>query len=45
MRASSPTISTAVALEAGYASPSQFSREYKRMFGVAPTYDVRTYQH
>ena len=36
---------TAVALEAGYASPSQFSREYKRMFGVAPTYDVRTYQH
>ena len=33
---------TAVALDAGYASPSQFSREYKRMFGVAPAYDVRT---
>ena len=32
---------TAVALDAGYASPSQFSREYKRMFGVAPAYDVR----
>ncbi len=35
---------TAVALEAGYASPSQFSREYKRMFGVAPAYDVRAGQ-
>ena len=23
-----------------YASPSQFSREYKRMFGVAPAYGV-----
>ena len=35
---------TAVALAAGYASPSQFSREYKRMFGVAPAYDARTSQ-
>ena len=36
---------TAVALEAGYASPSQFSREYKSMFGVAPSYDFRACQH
>ena len=32
---------TGVALECGYASPSQFSREYKRMFGVPPVRDAR----
>ena len=35
---------TAVALAAGYASPSQFSREYKRMFGAAPALDARACQ-
>lgn len=29
---------TATAFEMGYASASQFSREYKRAFGVAPVY-------
>lgn len=29
------------ASEVGYASPSQFSREYKRLFGNAPARDVR----
>lgn len=31
---------TAVAFEVGYASASQFSREYARMFGVAPVRDT-----
>ena len=35
---------TAVAFGVGYASPSQFSREYKRMFGVAPAHDVHAGQ-
>lgn len=32
---------TAVAFGTGYASASQFSREYKRAFGMAPVHDVR----
>ena len=31
---------TAAALEVGYESPSQFSREYARKFGVPPSRDV-----
>ena len=31
---------TGVAFETGYASPSQFSREYKKAFGVAPNRDA-----
>lgn len=31
---------TEVALEVGYESVSQFSREYRRMFGQAPQRDV-----
>ena len=30
----------AVAFNVGYESPSQFSREYRRMFGLPPTTDV-----
>ncbi|MEP9827888.1 helix-turn-helix domain-containing protein, partial [Staphylococcus aureus] len=30
-----------VAYEVGYASPSQFSREYKNMFGSAPVADLQ----
>lgn len=29
------------AFQVGYASPSQFSREYRRMFGVPPTKDIQ----
>lgn len=29
------------AYNVGYASPSQFSREYRRLFGVSPSVDVR----
>ena len=29
------------ASEVGYVSPSQFSREYKRLFGTAPALDIR----
>jgi AraC-like DNA-binding protein len=32
---------TAVGLSVGYDSPSQFSREYRRMFGVPPSRDVK----
>ena len=32
---------TTTAFTVGYASPSQFSREYKRMFGEAPVRDTR----
>lgn len=32
---------TEVAFETGYASASQFSREYKRAFGIAPIHDAR----
>lgn len=31
---------TGVAFETGYASPSQFSREYKKVFGVTPNRDA-----
>jgi len=31
-----------VALEVGYESPSQFSREYRRMFGAPPREETRT---
>lgn len=31
---------TAIAFAVGYASASQFSREYKRMFGVSPIHDA-----
>ena len=31
---------TAVALEVGYASPSQFSRDYARKFGVPPSHEL-----
>ena len=29
-----------IALQAGYESPSQFSREYKRLFGVSPSSEL-----
>lgn len=32
----------AVGFSVGYESPSQFSREYKRFFGLPPTQDVRS---
>ena len=38
--ASEATSVTRVALKAGYLSPSQFSREYKRMFSVPPVHDA-----
>ena len=31
---------TATAFDVGYESPSQFSREYARMFGVPPSQDL-----
>jgi transcriptional regulator GlxA family with amidase domain len=33
---------TTVAYEVGYESMSQFSREYARKFGVAPSHDTGT---
>jgi transcriptional regulator GlxA family with amidase domain len=30
-----------VGFAVGYESPSQFSREYRRMFGVPPSHDAR----
>jgi transcriptional regulator GlxA family with amidase domain len=35
---------TTVALEVGYESPSQFSREYRRLFGLPPLKDIRAVQ-
>jgi AraC-like DNA-binding protein len=32
---------TTAALEVGYASPSQFSREYRRLFGLPPLKDIK----
>lgn len=32
---------TTAALEVGYESPSQFNREYKRLFGTAPLKDIK----
>ena len=36
---------TTVAFATGYASPSQFSREYKRMFGMTPRQDTFSLTH
>jgi transcriptional regulator GlxA family with amidase domain len=33
---------TTVALRVGYESPSQFSREYRRLFGLPPVKDARS---
>jgi AraC-like DNA-binding protein len=33
------------AFEVGYESPSQFSREYSRLFGMPPVKDIRRLQH
>jgi AraC-like DNA-binding protein len=40
LRAGQFTVSAA-AFEVGYESPSQFSREYARKFGAAPSVDLR----
>jgi len=40
----SATVESA-ALEVGYASASQFSREYSRMFGASPRRDVSSWRH
>ncbi|MEP6495765.1 MAG: helix-turn-helix domain-containing protein [bacterium] len=37
---SSGASAKAVAYEVGYASPSQFSREYARLFGQPPRHDA-----
>lgn len=34
---------TAAALEVGYESPAQFSREYRRLFGLPPLQDMKAY--
>ncbi len=39
LRAGRHTVTTA-ALEVGYESPSQFSREYSRKFGASPRSDL-----
>ncbi len=36
---------TTAALEVGYASPSQFSREYRRLFGMPPRRDMQAVRH
>jgi AraC-like DNA-binding protein len=38
--ASNPNDVTGVALRVGYDSPSQFSREYRRQFGISPSQDA-----
>jgi AraC-like DNA-binding protein len=35
---------TTAALEVGYESPSQFSREYRRLFGLPPHKDIKAVQ-
>jgi AraC-like DNA-binding protein len=35
---------TAAALEVGYESPSQFNREYRRLFGLPPLKDVKSFR-
>jgi AraC-like DNA-binding protein len=35
---------TTAALEVGYESPSQFSREYRRVFGLPPLKDIKAAQ-
>ncbi|EHI98997.1 transcriptional regulator, AraC family [Clostridium sp. DL-VIII] len=44
MLTSSMDVTTA-ALEVGYESPSQFNREYKRLFGLSPLKDIREIQN
>lgn len=39
-----PTTASSVAFSVGYQSISQFSREYKRMFGMPPIQELRTNQ-
>lgn len=36
---------TTVAMEVGYESPSQFNREYKRLFGLSPLKDIKEIQN
>jgi len=36
---------TTAALEVGYERPSQFNREYKRLFGLSPLKDIREIQN
>ena len=36
---------TTAALEVGYASPSQFSREYRWLFGLPPLQDIKAVQN
>jgi AraC-like DNA-binding protein len=36
---------TSAAFQVGYESPSQFSREYRRLFGAPPLRDVTTLRH
>ena len=38
---SEPTDATDVAFRVGYESPSQFSREYSRLFGFPPIEDIK----
>ncbi|MBB6734140.1 AraC family transcriptional regulator [Cohnella zeiphila] len=35
---------TSAALEVGYESPAQFSREYRRLFGLPPLQDIKAFQ-
>ena len=30
-----------IAMQVGYESPSQFSREYKRLFGISPSAELQ----
>jgi AraC-like DNA-binding protein len=32
------------AYQVGYASPSQFSREYRRLFGIPPSADAKAFE-
>jgi AraC-like DNA-binding protein len=36
---------THAAVQVGYASPSQFSREYRRLFGESPSRDIARWRH
>jgi AraC-like DNA-binding protein len=36
---------TRAAFDVGYESPSQFTREYKRLFGQPPMRDVKARRH
>lgn len=40
MLLSNPTSTAQIGLSVGYGSPSQFSREYRRMFGIPPAADA-----